>query len=84
MKTTLQLADSLILQLSSDRFDLTVANAGSQVFKIRSDEKISYFCVLPELRREYMEKNTTVVYHFVMIVDTTLAWSIFCIKSLET
>ena len=42
-----------------------------------------FFEVLHALRRDYMEKNATVRYHFVIVVDVKLAWGIYCIKGLE-
>lgn len=29
-----------------------------------------------------MEKNTVVIYYYVLVVDKCMAWTIYCVKSL--
>ena len=35
------------------------------------------------MRREYIERNATVGYNFVIAVDQKLQWGIFCVKNVE-
>ncbi len=71
------------MHLSKDSFEITVIYGAKGLYKIRSDERVDWLCLLPGMGRSQMEKNTTVNYNYVMIVDSTLAWSIYCVKSTE-
>ena len=83
LRTITQLSSSLFLHYSSDQYYLNVIYAKTPTFRIASEEKISFFALLNSLQRSYMEKNTTVVYYYVIVVDVTQSWVLYCIKSLE-
>ena len=68
-QTIIQLSSSLFLHYSSDKCYLNVIYAKMPTFRIASEEKISFFTLLNSLQRSYMEKNTTVVFYYVMAVD---------------
>jgi len=83
MKTITQMNDSLFVHLSNDRYDLSIVHIKRVIFKIRSEEKISYYGELLSIKKDFMQKNTTVSHHYLIIVDINCAWSIYCIKTIE-
>lgn len=80
MKHLMLLGNKLALHVASDRYEVLVVRGDKTRFRISSEEKIGYVEEVTELRKEFMEKNRVVGYHFVMLVDVKLNWSMHCVK----
>ena len=81
IESTVQLEPELVVNLSSDNYDLTVVHHSKAHYKISSEEKIVFFKILPSLQQQFMERNMTVTYHYIFMVDVQLQWAIYCINN---
>jgi hypothetical protein len=82
MKTITKMNDALFVHLSSDAYDLNIIHKRSLIFKITSQEKISFYGELLSLKKDFMQSNTIVSHHYLIIVDINLTWTIYCIKTI--
>lgn len=81
MNTITRINDGLFVHLSNHAYDLNVIHKTTPTFKITTQQKICFYGELLSLRKDFMQANTIVSHHYLIVVDVDLNWSIYCIKT---
>ncbi len=76
----IQLGEKILAIVCNNNYQVNIVFSGKMTWRINSDESIVLCTSIKFMEKTYMEKNSVVNYHYLIVVDRKFSWTITRVK----